>query len=311
MPTIDLFFTEGAVSLPLLILLGFSVGLLSGLLGVGGGWLITPGLNILGIPMAYCVGTGLTQMAATSLISLYKHRKNNNTDFTLGVGFGLPMVLGLQLGKMILVELNQRGNAGDVTRILYIILLSLMAINMLKKAPEENKKVGGWGLLHWGPKLYLKRSEKEVSLLFLLIIGILVGVLSGIMGVGGGFLLIPIMTSLLGISTLVAIATSLICVFFSGVSGAVMFSYANLVEWKIVGLLLLGSFVGSLIGVKGTEYVKESDLRRLFALLISFAAISTLLKQLHFDQLSSIVMFGIASGLSLYCIVIILRGRQA
>ena len=112
------------VSALILVLLGFVVGLVSGLLGLGGGWLVVPALNIMGIPAIYCVGTGLTQMVGTSLVAAWKHRLEGHLDLRLGVALGAPVVIGVVFGKVAMDYIQQVAVADQVIRYLYILLLS-------------------------------------------------------------------------------------------------------------------------------------------------------------------------------------------
>ena len=124
---------ETLPSLPIFLSLGFAVGLLSGLLGIGGGWLITPSLNAFGLPITNAVATGLTQMAGTSLLALLRHKKHGNVELKLGITIGLSMILSVGLGKSLLVELEKTGHAGLLTRSLYIFLLSFISLIIFTK----------------------------------------------------------------------------------------------------------------------------------------------------------------------------------
>ena len=271
------------ISFYLLLSLGFVVGLLSGLLGVGGGWLITPALNAFGLPMTSAVATGLAQMTGTSLLALGRHRKHGNVDFKLGIIIGVSMIFSVGLGKSILLNLEEIGKAGLLTRGLYIFLLSFVSISMfkaLKKNNEDGHKLSLlFSFLKKGPKVKLLTFNTEVHLLLLITLGLFAGLLSGIMGVGGGFILVPAITLLLKLPTVPAIATSLVCVFFSGASGSYFYAMADKVKWDVALIIIAGSFFGSLIGVSSTKYIKERSLRFLFAILTLCAAFSALFKQ--------------------------------
>ena len=305
------------VSILYLIGLGLGVGLLSGLLGVGGGWLITPALNILGIPMTYAVGTGLAQMMGTSFTGLMKHRKHGNTDLTLGMIIGFPMIIGVQLGKYILLYLEQLGNAGLVTRAMYFVLLMYMAISIFRrlyfqKETAEEKAIRKTNIFlrpfFAGPKLKLKHEDLETYWLFLVSIGIVAGVFSGIMGVGGGFLLMPVMAYVIGVPPLIAIATSLVCVFIASVSGTITFALSERVDWMAAGLVFSGSFVGTLVGVATTKYIDAQKLQVLFAVLIVIAAVSIALKQMGLDLAASVAIFGSTALLCIISLTYLIRG---
>ena len=303
-------------SLPIFLFLGFAVGLLSGLLGIGGGWLITPSLNAFGLPMTNSVATGLTQMAGTSFLALLRHKKHGNVDLKLGVLIGLSMILSVGLGKLLLVELEKTGHAGLLTRCLYIFLLSFISLKMFKELiyPKEgtNKKspfTFFFDIFRRGPKISLSHTKTEVHILLPIFLGVVAGFLSGIMGVGGGFLLVPAMASLLGLPTLSAVATSLVCVFFSGASGSFFFSLSGKVNWSIALILVIGSFFGSLIGVSSTQYIKERSLRFLFAFLTLCAAFSALFKQINLPEVSKAIILLPALIILLYSLSSVVKGK--
>jgi len=307
---------EALPSIPIFLSLGFAVGLLSGLLGIGGGWLITPSLNAFGLPITNAVATGLSQMAGTSLLALLRHKKHGNVDLKLGIVIGLSMILSVGLGKSLLVELEKTGHAGLLTRCLYIFLLSFISLKMFKELiypkRETNTKSpfsSFFDIFRRGPKIYIAHTKAEVHLLLLIFLGVVAGFLSGIMGVGGGFLLVPAMTSLLRLPTLSAVATSLVCVFFSGASGSFFFSLSGKVNWSIALILVIGSFFGSLIGVSSTQYIKEKSLRFLFAFLTLCAAFSALFKQINFPEASKAIILLPALMILLYSLSVVTIGK--
>ena len=299
--------------LPLLLSLGFVVGLLSGLLGIGGGWLITPSLNAFGLPMTSAVATGLAQMSGTSLLALNRHRKHGNVDFKLGSIIGVSMILSVNIGKSILLYLEKSGYAGLLTRGLYITLLSTISFAMFRELLQKKEKsfflTFFFSFLKKGPIVNLPRFKTEAHLLLLVFLGAFAGLLSGIMGVGGGFILVPAITFLLGLPTLAAVATSLVCVFFSGASGSYFYTLAGKVHWKIALIIIAGSFFGSLIGVSSTKYIKERSLRFLFAFLTLCAAFSSLFKQFDLPQLAKVAISVPAGLILLYSLSAFISGK--
>ncbi len=292
-----------------LIAIGFCVGFLSGLLGVGGGWLITPALNIINIPMTFAIGTGLAQMTGTSLLAASKHRKSGNIDFKLGLAIGLPMVGGVQVGKTWLMQLEAAGQAASVTRIMYMILLGVLGFFMLRESWGALKGKGKGSVANppllsrlpaqrLGPATRIPSTGTDIPWVVLIALGVVGGILSGMLGVGGGFMLMPAMVYLLGVPTLRAVATSLVCVLIASIYGTIVFSLSGRVDFMAVAILLLGSFTGTLLGVKATRRINADGLRFLFALLVVIAAISVGLKQYGHDILSMILIFSAAGGLT-------------
>ena len=305
------------VSLAMLLGIGFCVGFLSGLLGIGGGWLVTPALNILGFPMTFAIGTGLAQMSLNSIVSIIKHRKAGNLDLALGFSIGLPMILGVQGGKSILTYLDGTGQSESVTRILYLILLVGLSITILHdvlrqtKAKETPATETGQQPHNLGPQIKFKASNTPISLIKIIILGLTAGVLSGLMGVGGGFVLMPAMMYLFGVSPLAAVATSLICVLISSSYGSLLFSFSGNIDYLALGILFSGGSIGSVMGVQSTKYVQGNSLKIMFAALVFFAAISMGCKQLGYDTAAQTIIFGSAFllvGLAL-CYPLILKLR--
>jgi uncharacterized membrane protein YfcA len=311
MDTILLSLSQIEVSISLLLAIGFCVGFLSGLLGVGGGWLITPALNMIGMPMTFAIGTGLAQMSATSMFAAFRHRKRGNADMKLGLSIGLPMVLGVQYGKTLLLAMEQAGSADSVTRNLYIVLLGVMGITMMRDSlqtrkrkklsdgkQEEAKAKRQWGSI-WGPTTYITSADHNLPWSILIGLGLIGGVLSGLLGVGGGFMLMPAMIYLLGVSTLQAVATSLICVLIASLYGTIIFGLSHRVDFQAVGILLIGSLTGSLLGVHSTEHIDGDGLKTVFAGLVLIAAFSIGLTQLGYNDQARILVFSAAALVTL------------
>jgi uncharacterized protein len=285
------------VSALILVMLGFVVGLVSGLLGLGGGWLVVPALNIMGIPAIYCVGTGLTQMVGTSLVSAWKHRRQGHLDLQLGLALGTPVVIGVIFGKIAMDHIQQAAVADQVIRYLYIGLLSSLGIYMFYESlgTQKNSATSAlqprWfrNLPAWGPVL-ICQDGPQVPLYFTVVCGLVAGVFSGILGVGGGFLLLPIMIYVIGIETVSAVATSIVCVLAGSMLGSGLYAYEGYVDYVAAGVILIGSVGGSLIGASATKYVIGRHLRMIFAVLVMFTAVSVLCKEFGWDIASQAII---------------------
>jgi uncharacterized membrane protein YfcA len=318
--------------IPFLTLLGLgaAVGVLGGFFGVGGGWIVTPALNILGVPMPSAVGTGLGYIFGMSLVSAWKHRRRGNVEMRLGLAIGLSMMLGIQLGKRVMEALDSAGNADPVVRWAYVFFLVGLGVFMLYESLSpagESRDRGdgqsGRALLQrhpLGPTLYLPVSDLRVGLVPLLVVGVFAGTLTGILGVGGGFLLMPIIIYLIGVPTQIAVGTSLLCVLvsspfavlsYSGVLPAVGDWWASdvgtgfpallrqygRVEFAAAGVMVLGAFAGSPLGVAAGQIVQGRRLRLLYACMIILGGVSVLCKQFGLDRASLVIIFGAAGGM--------------
>lgn len=300
---------HGQISLLVLITMGFIAGFLSGLLGVGGGWIVTPALNFLGFSMVQAIGTGLAQISGTSLFGVLRHRKHGQADFKLGSIIGLAMISSVQGGKATLIALSQAGIADLVIRWLYVILLTSLGGFMLveslrarhrrhksEPAPIPHNKKQRFDLTGIGPKTYISAAQRSISWLFLVVAGVLAGYLSGLLGVGGGFILVPIFIYLLGTSTLAAVATSLICVLFASVFGTASFALSGLVDFSVAGVLLVGSLFGSYFGVWAARFAKGEGIRIIFSLLLLVIAISIILAAFGYESTGKLLVFAMAIG---------------
>jgi len=251
---------------------GFVIGILSGLFGVGGGFLLVPLLNIVfSVPYNIAIGSSLLQMVGTSTASTLKHRSYGHIDYKLA-GFTLMgSVVGVELGARVLMRLKNLGtitiNASTISmmdfwiNIIYIILLSLVGTSMFLESRKAKKRAPRGGVVDTifsqkiqnvkiPPLTSLPISNIEyISICYLIALGFVVGILSGLLGIGGAFILNPALIYLIGVPTRVAIGTSLFqTIFVSGYGGLTHFFKGN-VNFALIACILVGSLVGSQLGV--------------------------------------------------------------
>ncbi len=285
------------------MLLGLGVGVLSGLLGVGGGVLITPALHILGLPMPAAVATSLTQMVGSSLSGSYKHFKQGHVSIRLALLFGLPSLLGLVLGRHILLAFPEE-KADERLSIIYLVLMAYVLFELMRKMREGSrpqvKLLPRWA--RFGPRLDLGPERPSVAIIPSLIAGVIVGLASSLTGLGGGFLYIPALTLLGACSIKQAIGTSLATVFLSSVFGAVIYGAAGVSNIPAALLLMLGSVVGAQLGAIAAHRAKNKRLERLFLLLVISAMVSMGLKLFAWDMAAHVLLFG--SGTSIVSIAL-------
>ena len=216
---------EVSVNIFLILGMGGGVGFLSGLFGVGGGFLMTPLLIFIGIPPAVAVATEANQIVASSVSGVLAHWKRGNVDFKMGLMLLIGGVIGSTLGVVLFTFLKSLGQIDLVIKLSYVIFLGIIGAlmfieslrSMMKKkddsAPVKKKKKGGW--MNALPfKMRFQRSRLYMSPIVPILIGVVVGVLSAIMGVGGGFIMVPAMIYLLGMPTVVVVGTSLFQIIF-------------------------------------------------------------------------------------------------
>jgi hypothetical protein len=270
---------------------GASVGFLSGLFGVGGGFLMTPLLNlILGIPMNVAVGSDLTQMTATASSGTIAHRKMGNIDMKLALLLLMGSITGAQIGVYLVNTLRDKGLSEYVIKDVYVVTLGLISILLIFeswKAMNHNRKAGGSsdsialgvGSTIQGIKLFsvdLPVARVSVPLFIPPLLGIFVGILMGFMGVGGGFIMVPALVYLLGVPTLVAIGTGLFQLVITAASGSFAHALSGNVDLILVFIIIVGSTIGAQVGAKASSKLSGPRLRLVFGLLVLLVSLSML-----------------------------------
>lgn len=270
---------EVSVNIFLILGMGGGVGFLSGLFGVGGGFLMTPLLIFIGIPPAVAVATEANQIVASSVSGVLAHWKRGNVDFKMGLMLLIGGIIGSTLGVGLFTFLKTLGQIDLVIKLSYVVFLGiiggLMFIeslrSMIKKkddsAPTKKKKGGWMDALPF--KMRFQRSRLYMSPIVPILIGVVVGVLSAIMGVGGGFIMVPAMIYLLGMPTVVVVGTSLFQIIFVTANVTVLQAVNNFAVDVVLALLLLaGAVVGAQFGVRASAKLHGEQLRVLLALMV-------------------------------------------
>lgn len=270
--------------------IGLIVGILTGIFGVGGGWLITPLLMMIGISPTVSVATGANQMVASATSGAYAHYKLGNVDFKMGWCLLGGSFAGGFVGSEALKILNATGNADFVIKITYVLLLGVVGTYMLmesvskmrrKSSGHSNNRESGLALfLNNLPKqTYFEKSGVTHSLFVPISLGGIVGVLAGIMGVGGGFLMIPVMVYMLRMPVHVVVGTSLFIILFTSIEVTFLQAYTNrTVDFILAVLLLTGSTVGTQMGVFFGKRLKGEHLKLFLAFILLAVAFQMILQ---------------------------------
>lgn len=270
---------EMSVNLFLLLGMGTVVGFLSGMFGVGGGFLMTPLLIFFGIPPAIAVGTEANQIVASSLSGVIAHWRLRNVDFRMGSVLVAGGIVGSAMGTLMFRALREIGQIDFVISVGFVLFLGVVGVVMLIESVRVILRRRRGGLRHkahrhyWIHGLPLKmrfpRSRLYVSALLPLGMGFLVGLLASIMGVGGGFFLIPVMIYILGMPTAVAIGTSLFQTIFVTANVTVLHAANNQTVDILLALILsAGAVVGAQMGSSVSSTLRGEQLRSLLALLV-------------------------------------------
>jgi uncharacterized protein len=277
---------ELSVNLFVLLAMGGAVGFLSGMFGVGGGFLITPLLIFYNIPPAVAVATGANQVVASSFSGALAHLKRGTIDVPLGLMLLVGGMIGSALGVWIYSLLRQLGQLDLAISILYVAFLGTIGSLMLaeslralrRSARGEDvslKRSGQHNWIHRLPwKMRFRRSKLYVSIIPVIGLGAAVGILAGIMGVGGGFIIVPAMIYLLKVPTNVVIGTSLLQITMVAAFTTVIQATTNQSVDIVLGLtLMVGGVIGAQYGVKVGQKLRGEQLRALLGALVLMVAL--------------------------------------
>ncbi len=267
---------EISVNFFLLLGLGGVVGILSGMFGVGGGFLLTPLLFFIGIPPAVAVATGATQIVASSVSGLLAHLKRRTVDLRMGTVLLIGGLIGAGLGILIFNYLRAMGQVDLLVTIFYVVFLGIIGTLMFFESLRAIRKSGriptrrkhNW--IHNLPfKIKFRVSGLYISVIPPVMVGVFVGILSAIMGVGGGFIMVPAMIYLLGMPTKVVIGTSLFQIIFVTAFTTLLHATTNYtVDIVLAVFLLIGGVIGAQFGTRIGLKLKAEQLRILLALLV-------------------------------------------
>jgi len=278
---------EMSVNIFLVLGLGGAVGLLSGLFGVGGGFLMTPLLIFIGVPPSVAVGTQAVQTVASSVSGVMAHMRRGNVDFMMGGVLTAGGFVGSAMGVWLFNVLKNADHIDLTISLGYVTFLGVVGGFMLAESLPGvlNKRPVALALAARGPgrhlwmhglpfKMRFRRSKLYVSALLPLAIGWLVGLLVAMMGVGGGFLMVPAMIYLLGMPTQVVIGTSLFQITFVTAGTALLQATVNQsVDIVLALLLLVTGVIGAQIGARLSPKIKGEHLRIMLALIVLAVAI--------------------------------------
>ena len=316
--------TAGSINPAWLLSLGLSVGILSGFFGVGGGFLVTGGLIVLGVPEFYAVGTGLALITGSSTINALKHRKLGNVDFRLGLCMVLGSIPGVESAKRLLLYLEGHGLEDEVIHYVYVVVLTCLGAFLIydwlrtggarrgEEASDE-KAEGRWvrrvRAIALPPRVALPVAGiPGISVWVLIALGFCIGLFAGLLGAGGGFLLMPALVFLLGIPTITAIGTDLFQVMITGSYGALTYALDHKVDLLMALVMLVAASVGSQVGALATRVVDGSRIRFLYAITVLAGSVSLALDQASksgeslafLSTLGAVTLLGVAGAMCLF-----------
>lgn len=280
----------------LLITVGFAVGVLGGFFGVGGGFIAGPMMFLSGVPMNFVVGTDLAHMTGKSIVAARRHRALGHVDIKLGFIMVMGTITGVEIGARVIEALEKIGRTDQVIGTAYVVILLLISaftfwesIRALRMLRTQRMAVGeALGFqsvtrrvhsLRLSPMMSFPRSGiGEISLWVVLGVGFITGILSGMLGVGGGFIRMPLLVYIIGVPTHVAVGTDLFEIVISAGFGTLTHALKGNVDVLMALVMQTGAAVGAQIGAVSTRYFAGPRIRLLFSFLPLIGAVLVILR---------------------------------
>ncbi|MFC2016995.1 sulfite exporter TauE/SafE family protein [Chloroflexota bacterium] len=282
----------------LLIFIGLGAGILSGFVGVGGAFVVTPALIILGFPANFAVGTSLTWVMGNSIIGAFRHRKLGNVDIKLGVVTLVAAMSGMEVGVRILNWTRNIGLADEVVLSISICMLFIVGVYTLLECTRRKRQLDkmiaeterlppdmqgtllsqGLQSINIPPMLHFAKAGVTISLWIILAVGFFVGMLAGVIGVGGGFIMVPSLVYLIGLSSFMAVGTDLFQIIFSAAYGCIRHSMSGNVIIFAAFIMILASCIGVQFGTSVTRYVRGLSARYILGISLLICAMGAILK---------------------------------
>ncbi len=297
----------------LFVSFGFMVGVFFGFFGMGGSFLVTPALLILGYPAPVAIGSSMAFVFGTAVIATLKHHDVGEVDYKLGALMFVGIALGIEAGSMLVFFLEALGHAEVVVGAVYVLLLAGIGLLFTRSAikqgsdddgdepvddddiPEIAKRIKSYNI----PPMVTLTDGSKASLWTISGVGGGVGVVSGFLGVGGGFIRMPAIYYVIGIPLAAAVGTSLFGALMSGAVGAFTYGLSGVIDFGVVTALLIGSALGARIGSASTAYVDESDVTIYFGIMLLLASLAVAFGELAnwlempiFDTVSFVLLIG-------------------
>jgi uncharacterized membrane protein YfcA len=289
-PIAGIFVQLDLITVIQVVVIGFVGGTLSGFIGSGGAFFMTPGMMNLGVQGVVAVGSNITHKFGKAMVGSRQHNKMGNVDKKLAAFLLITAFAGIRLAVIVSSALfegdadshNPTGAGANLyISLVFVTVLLVVALSMLRDLRSSGREVAGpsraivdfFARLRLPPMIHFKVADVSVSLWIVLVVGLATGYLAGTIGVGG-FIGVPAMIYVFGIPTAVAAGTELYLAMFLGAFGALNYAWAGYVDLRLTLLLYLGSLVGIHLGVYGVKVVSEKYIRMVTAVIILLCVIS-------------------------------------
>jgi uncharacterized membrane protein YfcA len=285
----------------LLILVGLTVGIVGGFIGVGGGYMVTPALIVFGFPGYMASGIDMTHICGKGLVSTVRHRQLGNIDWTLAFSMIAGTMLGVELGIRILVYFKRLGISGVVLLMTSVALMFVLFLytqietRRAHKKMEEMEKAGEklgrelqtsnlpklFQTIPLAPIIRCRTARVIVSMWVIVLVGMVTGILAGFLGVGGGFVRVPALVYVVGASTHIAVGTDLVEIVISGAYGALRHSIEGNVDLMAVLFMIAGAMFGAQVGSIATSYVRGPAIRYILSYSLILATLGAALRLVY------------------------------
>ena len=319
----------------LLVALGFAAGVLGGFFGIGGGWVVTPTLNFLGMPMVSALGTGLAYIFGTGAISVAKHAPKGNISGKIGAVIAAAMLAGIFGGSELVLLLKRTGVADSAIRYGYVALLLGMGLSIVRdflRHGSGETQLASWAVWcrnrTWKPLLRvdgkngstaarqmalaagISVTPPAVSLWVLAVGGVAAGVLAGVLGLGGGILVVPLLVYVVGLPTRIAVGTSLFCILLASPLGIANYARNGHVAFGVAAVMVLGALAGAPLGVWATQWVKAGYLRLLYGGILLLGSVAVTLREFGCAHSATWLILATAGGMAILVLALALRGMR-
>ncbi len=285
----------------LLVFVGFTVGIVGGFIGVGGGYMVTPALIVFGFPGYMASGIDMTHIAGKGLVSTLRHRQLGNIDWTLALSMVAGTMLGVELGVRVLVFFKKMGTANIVLLVTSVVVMfglflytqieTRRAHRQMQSLKADGKGVGRefqtsslpkfFQSIPFSPIVRCRTARVVVSMWVIVMVGVVTGFLAGFLGVGGGFIRVPALVYLVGASTHIAVGTDLVEIVFSGGYGALRHSIEGHVDMMAVLFMISGALFGAQFGSIATAYVRGPAIRYVLSYSLILATLGAVMRLIY------------------------------
>lgn len=267
------------------VILGLSIGVMSGFFGIGGGFILTPTLILMGFSPIIAIATSLLYTVATSLSGVVAHFRLKNIKWETSIIIGISGIIATQLAHPFVIFLGKYNLENTVIPLMYIVLILYFSISILVSKPASKDQA---------------ISKTKYSYLKIVLIGLFAGFISTALGVGGGFIIVPLLLGVLAFQPKYAVGTSLLSVFMIVITGFTTYASTVELDYGVIGSLIVGALIGGQLGAKVTNVYEDKQVRHFLAGLYIATGVSLVFKLFHLDFVGLLILFT-------YCLYMLLH----